>query len=98
MKKTLLVGLILFGFACTKTKTDDSKTTDPTEPQLRCGIILTTPTLDSFVSPTYYITTMVRFPEGDETIHFHAEVTGDHDGSWFLPRYDKDSSICIPEQ
>jgi hypothetical protein len=38
----------------------------------------------------------VRFKEGDERIHFHADVTGDHDGSWFLPKYDRDSTICIP--
>ncbi|MEO8822741.1 MAG: hypothetical protein ABI366_04140 [Ginsengibacter sp.] len=95
MKKILLVGLILSGFACTKTNTGDGKTTDPTEGPKRCGIILETPTLDSFVAPTYYITIMIHFPEGDETIHLHGEVTGDHDGSWFLPRYDKDSMICV---
>lgn len=96
MKKILLAGLILSGFACGKPKTNDEKTTDPTEPTKRCGTILSTPTLDSFVAPTYYITMRVHFPEGDEIIHFHADVTGDHDGSWFLPRYDKDSTICIP--
>ena len=98
MKKLLVAGFILVGFACTKTKTDDEKTTDPPEGHLRCGTLLGKPTLDSFVAPTYYITAMVHFTEGDETIHFHADVTGDHDGSWFLPRYDKDSTICIPVQ
>lgn len=96
MKKILLVGIILTGFSCTKTKTNDGKSTDPAEGSKRCGTITMTPTLDSFIAPTYYITTVVHFPEGDETIHFHADVTGDHDGSWFLPRYDKDSTICIP--
>ena len=96
MKQKLLVGLIFSMFACTKTKTNDEKTIDPPESQSRCGTIIGTPTLDSFVSPTYYITAIVHFPEGDETIHFHADVTGDHDGSWFLPRYEKDSTICIP--
>ncbi|MEO6894103.1 MAG: hypothetical protein ABI136_03650 [Ginsengibacter sp.] len=95
MKKTLLAGLILMGLACTKTKTDDGKISDPTEGTERCGTITVTPTLDSFIAPTYYITAVVRFPAGDEIIHFHGEVTGDHDGSWFLPRYDKDSTICI---
>lgn len=95
MKKILLVGIILSEFACTKTNANDGKTTDPGEGIKRCGTILETPTLDSFVSPTYYLTAIVHFPEGDETIHFHGDVTGDHDGSWFLPRYDKDSSVCI---
>lgn len=95
MKKILLMVFILSGFACNKTKTNDGKNTG-TEGRQRCGTILQTPTLDSFVSPTYYITVMVHFTEGDEIIHFHGDVTGDHDGSWFLPRYDKDSSICVP--
>jgi len=96
MKKILLAGLMLSAVACTKNKTDIDKTTDPPEGQMRCGTILETPTLDSFVSPTFYISVGVRFKEGDERIHFHADVTGDHDGSWFLPKYDRDSTICIP--
>ncbi|MGH2647539.1 MAG: hypothetical protein ACRDE8_08235 [Ginsengibacter sp.] len=44
--------------------------------------------------PTYYITTTVAFPGGDETLHFHDNVTGGHDGSWFLPKYSKDSTFC----
>jgi hypothetical protein len=94
MKKILLMGLVLFGFACGKSKTSE-KTTDPPGEKQRCGIILEIPVLDSFVYPNYYITTIVKFPEGNETVHYKGEVTGDHDGSWFLPRYDKDSSICI---
>jgi len=91
MKKFLLAVLILIGFACKKTKTTAEK-----EPEYytRCGILLTTPTLDSFVPPTYFITAIVAFPEGNELVHFHGDVTGDHDGSWFLTRYDKDSTYC----
>jgi hypothetical protein len=94
MKKLLLALLILAGLSCRKTKSTDGKTTDPTGPKVRCGTILSTPTLDSFVYPTFYITTVVAFPEGDEVVHFSGNVSGDHDGSWYLPRYDKDSSFC----
>ncbi len=75
MKKILLAVFMLSAVACTKNKTDVDKTTDPTEGQMRCGTILETPTLDSFVSPTFYISVSVRFKEGDERIHFHADVT-----------------------
>lgn len=92
MKKLLLAFLLLSGLACKKTKTTADKTTQP--PQMRCGTILVTPTLDSFVYPTFYVSTVVAFPEGNEMVHFHGDVTGDHDGSWYLPRYDKDSSFC----
>ena len=92
MKKLTLAAIIFIGFSCTKDKNhDDSK---GPEYYTRCGTLLTTPTLDSFVPPTYYITAIVAFPEGNELVHFHGEVTGDHDGSWFLTRYDKDSTYC----
>jgi hypothetical protein len=91
MKKILLAVIILSVVACNKTKAKDGKT-DPQPP--RCGTILMTPTLDSFIYPTFYISTVVAFPEGEEIVHFHGNVTGDHDGSWYLPRYDKDSSFC----
>jgi len=92
MKKLLLALLFLPGLGCRKTKS----ITDKPDPGIktRCGTILITPTLDSFVYPTFYITTVVAFPEGNEMVHFSGVVTGDHDGSWYLPRYDKDSSFC----
>ncbi len=95
MKKTLLALFILTGFACKKRTASEDKNADPTGPKMRCGTILATPTLDSFVYPTFYITTIVAFPEGNEIVHFKGDVTGDHDGSWYLPRYDKDSSLCV---
>jgi hypothetical protein len=77
MNKLILAGLILI-------MSSSEKATDPglvtPKPIPRCGIILNTPTLDSFVYPTYYITTIVCFPEGN--------------GSWYLKKYDKDSSYC----
>ncbi len=94
MKETLLLLLLLAGIACTKSRSSGDKTPDSGGPKMRCGIILQTPTLDSFVYPTYYITTFVAFPEGDEMVHFHDDVTGDHDSSWYLPKYAKDSSYC----
>ncbi len=95
MKKILLILIIITaGLGCTKTKSGDEKTTDPPGSKMRCGTILVTPTLDSFVYPTFYVTTVVAFPEGNEIVHFHGNVTGDHDGSWYLPRYDIDSSFC----
>jgi len=91
MKKLLLAAIILIAISCKK-----EKTPAPKEPEYftRCGVLLSTPTLDSFVSPTYYITAIVAFPEGNELVHFHGNVTGDHDGSWFLSRYDIDSTYC----
>jgi len=52
------------------------------------------PYLDSFVYPTFYITTFVHYPEGDEVVHIHGNVSGDHDSSWYFKKYDKDSSFC----
>ncbi|MDE3184415.1 MAG: hypothetical protein KGM16_13440 [Bacteroidota bacterium] len=94
MKKLLLTVIIFTGFACKKNKTTSNKPTDPPGITLKCGTILNTPTLDSFVYPTYYITTIVAFQEGNEIVHFHDNVTGDHDSSWYLPKYAKDSSYC----
>lgn len=91
MNKLILAGLILIVSSCEKAT--DSGTVTP-NPIPRCGIILNTPTLDSFVYPTYYITTIVAFPEGNEVMHLHDNVTGDHDGSWYLKKYAKDSSYC----
>ena len=93
MKNILLALLLFTGLACGKTKSNVDKTTDPGT-KTRCGTILITPTLDSFVYPTFYVTTVVAFPEGNEMVHFSGDVTGDHDSSWYLPRYDKDSSFC----
>jgi hypothetical protein len=56
--------------------------------------LLATPVLDSFVYPTYYISAYIAFPDGNEIVHFRDNVTGDHDGSWYLSKYDKDSSLC----
>jgi len=94
MKKLLLGVVIFMGFACKKTKTTENKQPTPQGTKPRCGTILNTPTLDSFVYPTYYITTVVAFQEGNEIVHFHDNVTGDHDSSWYLPKYAKDSSYC----
>jgi hypothetical protein len=93
MKKLLLVLLVLAGLGCRKTKSIADKPTDPGT-KTRCGTILVTPTLDSFVYPTFYVSTVVAFAEGNEMVHFSGDVTGDHDSSWYLPRYDKDSSFC----
>ena len=86
--------IILPGVSCKKTQQGEPETKAP-ETAVKCGTLLITPVLDSFVYPTYYITATVAFPDGNETIHFHDNVTGDHDGSWYLPRYDKDSTFCI---
>ena len=91
MRKLILAVIILIGFSCAKDTTEESK---ETEYITQCGTILGTPVLDSFVYPTYYLTTIVAFADGDEVVHFHDKVTGDHDGSWFLTKYDKDSTYC----
>ncbi len=90
MKKLLLAACIFVGFSCVKDKAPG----DPEQYYTRCGTLLTNPTLDSFVPPTYYVTAIVAFKEGNELVHFHGDVTGDHDGSWFLPKYSKDSVYC----
>lgn len=92
MRKLILAVIILTGFSCKKDKTQI--TIKPPEAINKCGHILKTPTLDSFIYPTYYITTVVAFDEGNEVVHFHDNVSGDHDGSWFLTKYDKDSIYC----
>ncbi len=94
MKFFLIAIIILSGFSCTKERLNnqDTKTTNISG---KCGILMVTPVLDSFVYPTYYITAIVAFPEGNKTVHFHDDVTGDHDNSWFLPKYSKDSTLCI---
>lgn len=94
MKKLVLSLLLITQFACRKNTPSANKPSDPDGLTHRCGTILNTPILDSFIYPTYYITTLVAFPEGNEVVHFHDQVTGDHDSSWFLPKYDKDSSYC----
>ncbi|HXS54645.1 MAG TPA: hypothetical protein VN726_00895 [Hanamia sp.] len=90
MRQLILAGIILLGFSCKKAKTGDKKE----ELITHCGIIRTTPILDSFVAPTYYITMMVSFPEGDAIVHYKGDVSGDHDGSWFLSKYNVDSTYC----
>ncbi|HXS56909.1 MAG TPA: hypothetical protein VN726_12350 [Hanamia sp.] len=61
-----------------------------------CGRILMTPTLDSFIYPTYYISATIEFNDGKEVLHLRDNVTGNHDGSWFTSKYDKDSILCAP--
>lgn len=90
----VVIIIILIGLSCKKGPQKETETKMP-ETLTECGVILATPVLDSFIYPTYYITALVAFPDGNETVHFHDNVTGDHDGSWFLPRYDKDSTFCI---
>ena len=85
--------IILTGVSCKKARQEESETKAP-ETAFKCGTLFTTPVLDSFIYPTYYITAVVAFPDGNEIIHFHDNVTGDHDGSWYLPKYSKDSTFC----
>ena len=77
MNKLILAGLILIMSSCEKAHDPEQVIAEPIK---RCGVILKTPTLDSFAYPTYYITTTVAFPEGNEVMHLHDNVTGDHDG------------------
>ena len=93
--KTLLAAILFLSFlGCKKNRQDSGSGKEPPGPKTRCGTILATPTLDSFVYPTFYVTALIAYPEGNEVVHFSGNVTGDHDGSWFLPRYDKDSTYC----
>ena len=94
MKNFFAIVIILIGLSCKKGQQKHDETNAP-QAAPKCGILLTTPILDSFVYPTYFITAIVVFPDGKETVHFHDNVTGDHDGSWFLPRYSKDSTFCV---
>jgi hypothetical protein len=94
MKKVLVAAIVLLCIACKKEIQNDAATKTPAI-QGKCGIILSTPVLDSFVYPTYYISFNIAFPDGNEIMHLHDNVTGDHDGSWFIPKYDKGSSFCV---
>ena len=93
MQKLLILILIIAGFSCTKDHDIENK--EPEVPK-RCGRILMTPTLDSFIYPTYYISATIEFNDGKEVLHLRDNVTGDHDGSWFTSKYDKDSILCAP--
>lgn len=93
MKTILVAAVILICISCRKEQQNDPVTKTPTIPD-KCGIILTTPVLDSFVFPTYYISATISFPDGNEIVHLHDNVTGDHDGSWFISKYYKGSSFC----
>ncbi|MEO6838363.1 MAG: hypothetical protein ABI261_03995 [Ginsengibacter sp.] len=95
MKKYLLAGILLIALSCKKESASSGGQTKPPAVVLKCGTILSTPILDSFVYPTYYLTANVAFKDGNEIIHFHDNVTGDHDGSWFISKYNTDSTICI---
>lgn len=94
MKKILVAGIILTGLSCKKEAQPDSEITKPPI-AVKCGVLLNTPVLDSFVFPTYYITADVAFPDGNKVVHIHDNVTGNHDGSWYLSKYDKDSTYCM---
>ena len=93
MQKLLILILIVAGWSCTKDHEIEKK--EPEVPK-RCGRILMTPTLDSFNYPTYYISATVEFSDGKEVLQVHDNVTGNHDGSWFTSKYDKDSIFCMP--
>lgn len=95
MKKVLAAGVvILIGLSCKKENNITTTETKTPTSLARCGTLLTTPVLDSFIYPTCYISAYISFPEGKEIVHFQYNVVGSHDGSWFLNRYDKDSSFC----
>lgn len=93
MKKIVAAGIFLILFSCKKENGSSQEQTNPPIAK-RCGTILSTPILDSFVYPAYYLTANVAFPDGNEIVHFHDDVTGNHDGSWFISKYDKDSTYC----
>jgi hypothetical protein len=93
MQKLLMLILIVAGWSCTKDHEIEQK---ETEVPKRCGRILMTPTLYSFIYPTYFISATVEFSDGKEVLQVRDNVTGDHDGSWFTSKYDKDSIFCMP--
>jgi hypothetical protein len=95
MRKFALAFIILIGVSCKKEKT--AKLTETPQPEIvtKCGKIITTPILDSFVYPTCYLTTTIAFDDGNEVVHLQYNVPGDHDGSWFTGKYDKDSTYCM---
>lgn len=94
MRRLLLLFIILAEFSCKKEKT--AQNIESKEPEFvpKCGTILATPNLDSFVYPTCYLTATVAYDDGKEVVHFQYKVPGNHDGSWFLTKYDKDSTYC----
>lgn len=95
MKKILAAGIILTVLSCKKEVKSNTGIIKPPIVVAKCGTILSTPILDSFVYPTYYLTTNVAFSDGTVIVHFHDNVTGNHDGSWYISKYDKDSTYCI---
>lgn len=92
--KILLTLVFIAFFSCQKIKNEEVLLRTSPIQILRCGTIVMRPYLDSFVYPTFYITTFVHYREGDEVVHIHGNVDGDHDSSWYFKRYDKDSSFC----
>lgn len=60
MKNFFAAIIILIGFSCKKEQQKETETKAP-ETLTKCGILLATPILDSFVYPTYYITVNVAF-------------------------------------
>ena len=81
MKKFIVTVIILILVSCQKESAPDPEQTTPPVVILKCGTILSTPILDSFIYPTYYLTAPVAFNDGTEILHFQDNVTGDHDGS-----------------
>ena len=92
--KILLAVVFIAFFSCQKVKNEAILLRTSPIQISRCGTITMRPYLDSFVYPTFYITTFVHYNEGDEVVHIHGNVDGDHDSSWYFKRYDKDSSFC----
>ncbi len=91
MRPFIFILFIAFTLSCKKNNAPDEKQIDPPR---ECGTILQTPVLDSFFYPTYYITATVQFADAKEVVHLKGNVTGAHDGSWFLSKYDKDTVFC----
>lgn len=94
--KILFAFVFITFYSCQKAKNEAILLRTSPIQITRCGTITMRPYLDSFVYPTFYITTFVHYNEGDEVVHIHGNVDGDHDSSWYLKRYDKDSSFCSP--